>query len=80
MPNLFWRTPDGKTINLAETPFKTEDEFQEVRSQVPGGVKTSYILEPFGRNTAAAIGPTIGPAPAIEEKWCPSKTGALAGT
>lgn len=28
MPNLFWRTKEGHTINLAETPFKTEDEFE----------------------------------------------------
>ena len=30
--------------------------------------------------TAAWIGPFIGPAPAMEEKWCPIRTGALAGT
>ena len=31
-------------------------------------------------NTAAWIGPFIGPAPAIDEKWCPISTGAFAGT
>src|SRR5574344_195796 len=31
-------------------------------------------------NTAAWIGPVIGPAPAIDEKWCPSRTDGLAGT
>ena len=30
--------------------------------------------------TAAWIGPLMGPAPAIDEKWCPMRTGALAGT
>lgn len=29
---------------------------------------------------AAMIGPTIGPAPAIEEKWCPKSTEARVGT
>ena len=29
---------------------------------------------------AAWIGPLIGPAPAIDEKWWPIRTGALAGT
>ena len=28
----------------------------------------------------AIIGPTIGAAPAIEEKWCPNKTALCAGT
>jgi hypothetical protein len=28
MPNLFWRSDDGVTITLAETPFKSEDEFE----------------------------------------------------
>lgn len=31
-------------------------------------------------NMAAPMGPVIGPAPAMEEKWCPMSTGALAGT
>ena len=30
--------------------------------------------------TAARIGPLIGPAPAIEEKWCPIKTAGFAVT
>ena len=29
---------------------------------------------------AAMIGPTMGPAPAIEEKWCPKSTEARVGT
>ena len=31
-------------------------------------------------NIAAPIGPVIGPAPAMDEKWCPIRTGAFAGT
>ena len=30
--------------------------------------------------TAAWMGPLMGPAPAMEEKWWPIRTGALAGT
>lgn len=40
------------TVTNRELFFKVEDEFREVN---PGGIATSYILEPFGRNTAAAI-------------------------
>lgn len=40
------------TVTNRELVFKTKDEFQEVnKSNLP----TSFILEPFGRNTAAAI-------------------------
>lgn len=35
--------------------FKTEDEYREVASSEPSGLPNSYILEPFGRNTAPAI-------------------------
>src|SRR5574344_1368182 len=31
-------------------------------------------------NAAARIGPVIGPAPAIDEKWCPKRTRASVGT
>lgn len=47
--------PDVKeilTVTNRELLFKTQDDFREVNAQ---GVATSYILEPFGRNTAAAI-------------------------
>ena len=47
--------PDVKeilTVTNRELFFKTEDEFREVNT---AGVSTSFILEPFGRNTAAAI-------------------------
>ncbi len=31
-------------------------------------------------NSAASTGPTMGPAPAIEAKWCPRSTAGCAGT
>ena len=40
------------TVTNREFFFKTEDELREVNSK---GVSTAYILEPAGRNTAAAI-------------------------
>ena len=40
------------TVTNRELIFKTEDEFREVNV---AGVATSFILEPFGRNTAPAI-------------------------
>lgn len=40
------------TVTNRELFFKTEDEFREVNAT---GVATSFILEPFGRNTAAAV-------------------------
>lgn len=40
------------TVTNRELFFKTEDEFREVNR---AGLATSYILEPVGRNTAAAI-------------------------
>lgn len=40
------------TVTNRELFFKTEDEFREVNAK---GIATSFILEPFGRNTAAAI-------------------------
>ncbi len=40
------------TVTNRELYFKTEDEFREVNK---AGLVTSFILEPFGRNTAAAI-------------------------
>ena len=40
------------TVTNRELLFKTEDEFREVNT---AGVATSFILEPFGRNTAPAI-------------------------
>src|SRR5436190_12458971 len=40
------------TVTNRELFFKTQDEYREVNR---GEVATSYILEPFGRNTAAAV-------------------------
>ncbi len=40
------------TVTNRELLFKTRDDFREVNQQ---GIATSFILEPFGRNTAAAI-------------------------
>lgn len=40
------------TVTNRELLFKTEDEFREINASK---IATSYILEPFGRNTAGAI-------------------------
>jgi mannose-1-phosphate guanylyltransferase / mannose-6-phosphate isomerase len=40
------------TVTNRELLFKTEDEFREVNT---ARLATSFVLEPFGRNTAAAI-------------------------
>src|SRR5687768_6531659 len=40
------------TVTNAELYFKTADEYREVNA---GDVPTSFILEPLGRGTAAAI-------------------------
>lgn len=40
------------TVTNRELLFKTEDDYKEVNSE---GFSTNFILEPFGRNTAAAI-------------------------
>lgn len=40
------------TLTNRDLFFKTEDEFREVNQM---GLGTSFVLEPFGRNTAAAI-------------------------
>ncbi|APA85650.1 mannose-1-phosphate guanylyltransferase/mannose-6-phosphate isomerase [Paraburkholderia sprentiae WSM5005] len=40
------------TVTNRELFFKTEDDFREVNGK---NIATSFILEPFGRNTAAAV-------------------------
>ncbi|MFM0065741.1 mannose-1-phosphate guanylyltransferase/mannose-6-phosphate isomerase [Paraburkholderia aspalathi] len=40
------------TVTNRDLFFKTEDDFREVNAK---GCATSFILEPFGRNTAAAV-------------------------
>ncbi|MCM2340143.1 mannose-1-phosphate guanylyltransferase/mannose-6-phosphate isomerase [Rhodoferax sp.] len=43
------------TVTNRELFFKTEDEYREVACTSPNPLANSYILEPFGRNTAPAI-------------------------
>ena len=40
------------TITNKDLYFKTADDYREVN---PTNIETSYLLEPFGRNTAAAV-------------------------
>src|SRR5690606_30206511 len=44
----------------------------------PSTIQSTAGTQPKKR--PARIGPTTGPAPAIDEKWCPSTTGAGVGT
>ena len=43
------------TVTNRELFFKTEDEYREVAGTGHKGLANSFILEPFGRNTAPAI-------------------------
>jgi mannose-1-phosphate guanylyltransferase len=43
------------TVTNRELFFKTEDEYREVAGIEHKGISNSFILEPFGRNTAPAI-------------------------
>src|SRR5574340_126979 len=43
------------TVTNRELFFKTEDEYREVTGAQHKGISNSFILEPFGRNTAPAI-------------------------
>lgn len=43
------------TVTNRELLFKTEDEYREVAGTQHKGISNSFILEPFGRNTAPAI-------------------------
>jgi mannose-1-phosphate guanylyltransferase/mannose-6-phosphate isomerase len=43
------------TVTNRELFFKTEDEYREVSGSVPTALTSSFVLEPFGRNTAPAI-------------------------
>ena len=51
LPNI----TDVLTVTNHELFFKIEDEYREVGDISNKPVKTSFILEPFGRNTAPAI-------------------------
>jgi len=44
------------TVTNRELFFKTEDEYREINAS---GIATSFILEPFGRNTSAAIAAAV---------------------
>ena len=43
------------TVTNRELVFKTEDEYREVADSRYGNFPNSFILEPFGRNTAPAV-------------------------
>ncbi|MEO1895033.1 MAG: mannose-1-phosphate guanylyltransferase/mannose-6-phosphate isomerase [Methylococcales bacterium] len=43
------------TVTNRELFFKTEDEYQEINGESGSFISNSYILEPFGRNTAPAV-------------------------
>lgn len=43
------------TVTNRELLFKTQDEYREVSKLAPHRIANSFILEPFGRNTAPAI-------------------------
>jgi mannose-1-phosphate guanylyltransferase len=44
------------TVTNRELFFKTQDEYREVNA---AGIPAAYILEPFGRNTAAAVASAV---------------------
>lgn len=44
------------TVTNRELLFKTEDEYREINQH---NIATSFILEPFGKNTAAAIAAAV---------------------
>src|SRR5664279_3834578 len=43
------------TVTSRDLFFKTQDEYLLVSEVAHGNVTNSYVLEPFGRNTAPAI-------------------------
>jgi hypothetical protein len=42
--NLFWHSSDGRVINLAETPFKSEDEFERYVYTSEGILSEVFVL------------------------------------
>jgi len=46
---------DVLTVTNRELFFRTEDEYRQINEQLNQPVNISFILEPFGRNTAPAI-------------------------
>lgn len=61
LQKAFWRgaslpgVSDVLTVTNREFFFKTEGEYREVEGDLAEPVAQHYVLEPFGRNTAAAI-------------------------
>lgn len=47
------------TVTNRELFFKTEDEYREVAGKAHQNLANSFILEPFGRNTAPAIAAAV---------------------
>ena len=52
------------TVTNRDLYFKTRDDFSELEPEVSSKIKTDFILEPFGRNTAPAI--TLATLRAVE--------------
>ncbi|TNE95252.1 MAG: mannose-1-phosphate guanylyltransferase/mannose-6-phosphate isomerase [Gammaproteobacteria bacterium] len=46
---------DILTVTNRELFFLIEDEYREIKASLDQAINTSFILEPFGRNTAPAI-------------------------
>ncbi len=51
----FSNVPEVITVTNRELFFKTEDDYQEINGKSGQLINNSYILEPFGRNTAPAV-------------------------
>ena len=51
LPNV----SDVMTVTNREFFFRIKDEYEEVGDLINGSITTSFILEPFGRNTAPAV-------------------------
>ena len=62
-----WRTERKSDTMSCTAPMK----MQPIITQATTAPQPKY---------AAAIGPTIGPAPAIDAKWWPKRTAGCAGT
>ena len=54
------------TITNREHYFKSRDEYQSAKKTFPG-VADTFLLEPFGRNTAAAI--ALGAMNSCRGRW-----------
>jgi hypothetical protein len=45
MPNLFWKDIKGKTVNVVESPFKSEEEFENYIYKTKGMLGDIFILK-----------------------------------